>query len=94
MKFNNSIKSQQSRLLDWLQQKPITTFEARLYLDIVAPAPRIFELRNELGLNIQTFTTDGINPGTKERHRVARYVLLPGQYLKHSKIKKQKTASL
>lgn len=80
MKICHSIQSQQNRLLEWLKEKPITTFEARLCLDIASPAPRVHELRHQFGLNIQTFSTNDINPGTKGLHKVARYVLLPGKY--------------
>jgi len=53
--------------------------EARHELDIVAPAPRIFELRHNYGYNIQTFWSVELNPGGGE-HRVARYVLTPGKW--------------
>lgn len=75
----HSTEAQQSRLLERLKQGPCSTIEARHELDIVAPAPRIFELRHNRGFNIQTFWTSDINPGGK-KHRVANYVLLSGKY--------------
>ena len=44
---------QQNRLLEELKIKPVTTFEARAYLDIPHPAARVRELRKQ-GYPIQT----------------------------------------
>lgn len=72
-KTNHSGAAQRTKILDWLRQKPITTFEAIEHLDIMRPAPRIFELK-ERGHNIitQRITQNGHN-------NVARYVLLAGE---------------
>jgi hypothetical protein len=78
----SSVAAQRQRLFDSLLQagpEGITTIYARECLDIIAPAPRIFELRHNEGRNIQTVRTSDINAqGCK--HHVARYVLLPGKY--------------
>jgi hypothetical protein len=70
MKTNHSGTAQRNKLLERLRQKPVTTFEAIEELDIMRPAPRIFELK-ERGHNIitQRITQNGHN-------NVARYVLL------------------
>ncbi len=66
---NHAAESQRNRILEWLRQKPLTTFEAKEQLDIMQPATRIFELK-ERGHNIitQRITQNGHN-------NVARYVL-------------------
>jgi len=68
--------SQRQQILDWLiLHNTLTTLQARKELDIMHPAARIQELR-EQGHNIIThWTTD--NNG-KYKHRVACYVLLVG----------------
>ena len=72
---DNSTQAQRNRLLDALRCGPITTVEARRNLDIMMPASRIFELRED-GFQIETVwvwqVTDANNA-----HRVARYVLMP-----------------
>lgn len=73
---SNSLPDQRQRLLTWLTEKPITTIEARHYLNILAPAPRVYELRHNFDHNILTFWTDDITPEGR-KHRVARYVLMP-----------------
>lgn len=73
----NSAEAQRARLLDHLKTcRTITTIEARRDLDILAPAPRIFELR-KAGHEIDTVwisaTTDaGVI------HRVGMYILVGG----------------
>ncbi|MBK8970498.1 MAG: helix-turn-helix domain-containing protein [Hahellaceae bacterium] len=52
----------------------MTTIEAREQLDVMQPAPRIFELR-KMGLKILTIWTTSINAQGK-KHRNARYVLM------------------
>ncbi len=57
---------------------PLTTLAARQELGICHPAARMMELRN-LGHNILThWRIDHDSAGVA--HRVAEYVLLPGQY--------------
>lgn len=78
----NSTEAQRKRLLGHLEfmgADGVTTIQARELLDVMAPAPRIFELRHKLSLNIQTVWTWGIN-AQGMKHRTARYVLLPGSY--------------
>jgi hypothetical protein len=71
---DNRIKSQQERILKWLQVRPLTTFQAREKLNIVRPDARICELR-QAGHNIATTMIKA-----KDRfgfwHSVARYALL------------------
>lgn len=67
---------QRSRLHAYLREhKRISTLTAWAELDILAPAPRILELRRE-GVNIVTYWTVEDTP--KGRHRIADYVLLSG----------------
>lgn len=70
---DNSATSQRARLVEALQEHgSITTIEARRDLDIMMPATRIFELR-EQGFKIDTVWTDDTTEQGKQ-HRVARYV--------------------
>jgi hypothetical protein len=76
---DNSPKSQCIKLLGALKKFPVSTIYAREMLGIMAPAPRVYELRNEQEYNICTFwrilpTADG------KLHRVAQYVLLAGKW--------------
>lgn len=74
--FSTSAESQRARLLVWLQTATITTLQARTRLDILHPAARVQELR-EAGHKIVThWTTADTGKGN---HRVACYVLLPGE---------------
>lgn len=67
---------QRSRLYAYLKEhKHISTLTARTELDILAPAPRILELRRD-GVNIVTqWKVEDTPKGT---HRIADYVLLSG----------------
>ncbi len=85
VKFDCSAKSQRKRLLTWLQKKPITTIEARHQLDVLEVGSRICELRHQHGYNIKTHWSKSRNPGSGGYHRVANYVLHPGQYEKEKK---------
>jgi hypothetical protein len=84
-KLSNESSAQRLRLLKRLQERPCSTIDARHELDILAVAPRIYELRHWYGYNILTFYTTADNPGGCT-HKVANYVLLPGQYkeMKHA----------
>lgn len=73
--MNNSNESQRQAILAWLYVRSLTTLEARQELDIMHPAGRVQELR-EQGHNIKTHWT--IEDTGKGSHRVARYVLLAG----------------
>ena len=67
--------TQCERLLAALMLGPINTDEARRHLDIPSPAPRVFTLRHERGLQIQTFP-QVVVADSGIRHRFALYVLM------------------
>ena len=74
----NSTAAQRARLLEYLQlHKKITTLEARKKLDVMHPAGRIQELREE-GEIIITHKRIDFTPEGRP-HRVAEYVLMIGQ---------------
>ena len=71
-----STEAQRARLLDRLRVGPVSTLEARRSLEILAPAPRILELRRA-GYPIATvWTREATEVGIS--HRVALYVLIGG----------------
>lgn len=72
----NSASSQRARLLEALQRLgSITTIEARKHLDILAPAPRILELRDIIGRDrIKTYRVRQASDCGKF-HSVGLYVL-------------------
>ncbi len=72
----NSNEAQRTRILEWLRSESLTTLQARKHLDIMSPAARVFELR-EQGFNIITHWTT--EDSGKAKHRVARYVLLSSE---------------
>lgn len=68
----NSLINQRSRLLKALTRFPVTTLEARKYLDIMHPAGRVMELRR-CGWRVDTlWTVQEAEAG--KRHRIAVYV--------------------
>lgn len=71
--LDNSTAAQRNRLLDALLCGPITTIEARKNLDILMPAARVWELRNE-GYQIETAWVWQVTDAERA-HRVARYFL-------------------
>ncbi|WP_151448500.1 helix-turn-helix domain-containing protein [Lacisediminimonas profundi] len=71
----NSVSAQRARLLDQLRQGPVSTLDARAVLDVMHPAARVMELR-EQGYQIETLWSREPSPCGR-LHRVARYVLLP-----------------
>lgn len=73
--YSTDSASQRNRILERLQQGPMTTADARSELDIFHPAARVQELR-ERGHNIVTHWKT-VDTG-KAKHRVASYVLLAG----------------
>lgn len=80
--FSTSIIAQRTRLLEALRMAEIggiTTIHARECLDVMSPAPRIFELRHIHDDNIQTIWVWDEN-AQGNRHRTARYILFPGSY--------------
>ena len=79
---NNSTEAQRQRLLRALTSvggEGLTTIQLREQYDIMAPAPRIFELRWNLGHNIQTIRDKDSN-AQGNIHSTARYVLLSGAW--------------
>lgn len=79
---NTSTKAQRQLLAEALleaQEQGISTIQARHELNIMAPAPRIYELRHIHGMNIISFQSEEINP-EGYKHRCARYFLLPGAW--------------
>ena len=79
---DTSTQAQRQRLLMALIEAGadgITTIQARHELNILAPAPRVHELRHSHGRNIKTIPTIETTPEGYE-HKVARYVLMPGAF--------------
>lgn len=74
-----SLPAQRQRLLEWLRSQPITTIQARRLLNILAPAPRIWELRHNERYNIVTNFVEDITTEGKP-HCVAQYSLLSGKW--------------
>jgi hypothetical protein len=75
-KQNTTYAAQRSRILTSLMQlkaKGLTTIEMREELDVMSPAPRVLELREE-GHQIETVWTTSENAQGKT-HRNARYLL-------------------
>lgn len=77
---SNTSQHQRQRLKKQLYEHgSFTTVYARDVLDIPSPAPRVYELRHNEGLNIQSvWTTDTTAQGIK--HKFVRYVLKTGKY--------------
>lgn len=70
----NSSRSQRERLTEALcRMGAVTTIEARKYLDVMSPAPRIMELRRA-GRPIKTLWVNQATDSGK-MHRVGLYVL-------------------
>ena len=70
----NSSEAQRQRLIQALASRPVTTLAARTELDVLHPAARVMELRQQ-GYAIETFWTREATHGGRF-HRVALYVLL------------------
>ncbi len=77
---NHSAAIQREKILNYLKEHgSATTIELRHKLDILAPAPRVHELRHEQNHNIKTTWSHDENPdGTV--HRVGLYSLHEGLY--------------
>ncbi len=69
----SSAAAQRQRILSWLVTAPLTTIQARSYLDILHPAGRVMELRKK-GYKIQTVWVEDITEAGIF-HRVAKYIL-------------------
>lgn len=81
--MNTSINSQHKCIEQALRGNPsgLTTIELVEQYDIMRPGARICEMRWELGLNIKSVrVSDTTAQGMK--HRVVRYVLMPGKWQK------------
>lgn len=72
----NTASHQRFRLMEALREGPVSTIYARQHLDVLHPAARVQELREE-GHRIVTHWTD------EENHRVAKYVLLASAFNAH-----------
>lgn len=72
----NDAATQERRIFDALQSWPVSTLEARRYLDVLHPAARVLSLRQE-GIEILTVWTNQVTECGKP-HRVAKYVLTKG----------------
>lgn len=72
---SNTASAQRVRLLTALRKGPVSTIKARHELDIIAPAPRVYELRHIDGMRIITHWRTETTP-EGFTHRVAEYVLL------------------
>lgn len=80
--FSTASSQQRKRLLDALAERGplgVTTIYAREELDVMAPAPRIFELRHNYGYNIQLIREPDTN-AQGYTHICGRYVLMPGKW--------------
>lgn len=73
--YCSSASAQRARLLAALRQGPVSTIKARHELDILAPAPRVHELRHREGIKIITHWRKESTPEGFV-HRVAEYVLM------------------
>jgi hypothetical protein len=71
---STTTSAQRARLLAALRLGPVSTIKARHDLDIIAPAPRIHELRHNAGHKILTVWRTETTPEGFS-HRVAEYVL-------------------
>lgn len=67
---------QRLRVQRAIEAGPLTTHEARAYLDVLAPAARVFELR-KAGEQIDTVWCWQVT-GAGKLHRVAKYVHVAG----------------
>ena len=88
-KFTQSIAAQQKRILQALRlegSKGISTIQLREELDVMSPAPRIFELRKLFKHNIQTIKRIDVN-AQGHKHQCAYYVLLAGEWKEGEKKK-------
>lgn len=87
----NSYAAQRQRMIEALRTVPggITTLEFREQYDVMAPAPRVFELRHDYGHNIQKEMVRGVN-AQGNWHRTALYTLQSGPWKRPIKKNKSK----
>tara|TARA_R110001599_G_scaffold9972_5_gene49281 strand:- start:6531 stop:6797 length:267 start_codon:yes stop_codon:yes gene_type:complete len=75
---NVDTAAQRSRVIHALRENPkgLSTIQLREEWNVMAPAPRVFELRHDHGFNIEkVYTTSTDSQG--HEHRNARYILKP-----------------
>ena len=70
---NSNAAVQRARLLAALKRRALTTLQARRELDVLHPAARVMELRDDGYQIVTTWTYDATTEG--HLHRVARYQL-------------------
>ena len=78
---DNSAASQRARILEALRHGPLTTQEARRELDVMHPAARVQELREQGHSIVTHWTWDETRRGRK--HRMAQYVLVIEPGVRH-----------
>lgn len=78
---STSIVSQRQRIISALREwtEGLTTIDFVERFNVMRPGARICELRHKFDFNIITVWTVSEN-AQGYKHRVARYVLLPGKY--------------
>lgn len=79
---NHSTSVQRLRVLSALEEaegEGLTTIELREQYDVMAPAPRVHELRWQFGYNIQLLWSKAAN-AQGNIHSCGRYFLLPGKW--------------
>lgn len=75
---DTSTQAQRQRLLSYLRHSAIDTITARRDLNIMMPAARVKELRED-GYNIQTVQVERYDDQGRKHHRVAIYSLIGGK---------------
>lgn len=73
---NTSFTAQRQRLLEALRERSLTTVDCRKELNIIAPAPRIYELRHNYGHEILTERVTVADEQGRLHRRIARYHLI------------------
>lgn len=71
--YSANTNDQRQRLLERLRSAPVSTYQARIELDIFHPAARVQELRERGHKIVTEWRTCHTGKG---KHRVASYVLL------------------
>ncbi|QJR82265.1 hypothetical protein CA267_016660 [Alteromonas pelagimontana] len=76
---STSLVAQRQRLLEALRERSLTTVDCRNELNIIAPAPRIYELRHNYGHEILTERVTVADNHGRLHPRVARYHLMKNE---------------
>lgn len=74
--MQTSFAAQRKRLLEALRERPLTTIDCREELNIIAPAPRIHELRHNYGNEILTERVTVADRHGRLHRMIARYHLI------------------